>query len=143
MTIEYAINTLTMCQELMLFDPLTGETHELWQENKDNQALYNACIVAITALCEQAERENPQPLTLDELKQLELAGIGIYISNTDGGPIFRGNKYTAAVLDKTVAFGTIGEYRLQAIYGRGLTLAESDYSKTWLAYRHKPKEATT
>lgn len=56
MTNEEAINALTMCQELMLFDPLTGETHELWQENKDNQDLYNACGVAITALREQAER---------------------------------------------------------------------------------------
>ena len=56
MTNEEAINALTMCQELMLFDPMTGETHELWEENKDNQDLYNACGVAIAALREQAER---------------------------------------------------------------------------------------
>lgn len=56
--LKQAINALEMCQELMLFDPRTGETHELWQENKDNQDLYNACTIAITALQEKLEREN-------------------------------------------------------------------------------------
>ena len=58
MTNEEAINALTMCQELMLFDPMTGETTELWQENKDNQDLYNACSAGIAALQAQSEREN-------------------------------------------------------------------------------------
>lgn len=58
MTNEDAINALRMCQDLMLFDPLTGETHELWEENKDNQNLYNACGVAIITLREQAERKH-------------------------------------------------------------------------------------
>lgn len=48
--IEKAISALTMCKELILFDPMTGETHEIWQENQDNQDLYNACTVALSAL---------------------------------------------------------------------------------------------
>ena len=57
MTNEEAINSLMMCQDLILFDPMTGKTHELWEENKNNQDLYNACDAAIMALFEQAERE--------------------------------------------------------------------------------------
>ena len=50
MTADEAISALEMCQSLMLFDPMTGETHELCEENKDNQDLYNACSLAIGAL---------------------------------------------------------------------------------------------
>ena len=50
MTADEAISALEMCQALMLFDPMTGETHELCEENKDNQDLYNACSLAIDAL---------------------------------------------------------------------------------------------
>ena len=50
MTADEAISALEMCQSLMLFDPMAGETHELCEENKDNQDLYNACSLAIDAL---------------------------------------------------------------------------------------------
>ena len=60
MTADEAISALEMCQALMLFDPMTGETHELCEENKDNQDLYNACSLAIDAL----RRVQPdEPLT--------------------------------------------------------------------------------
>jgi hypothetical protein len=78
-----------------------------------------------------------EPLTLEQLREMEQRGEGIYVTHADGSPIFRGKQYTAAVLDRIAAFGAMG-YHLQAIYGRGLTLAEDDCGKTWLAYRHKP-----
>lgn len=52
------INTLTMCKELMLFDPMTGETHDISNENRDNQDLYNALTYAIAAL-------SPRELAMD------------------------------------------------------------------------------
>ena len=55
--IEDAINALTMCKELMLFDPNTGEVHPLELENKDNQDLYRACDIGIWAL-EQAKEDS-------------------------------------------------------------------------------------
>jgi hypothetical protein len=61
MTADEAISALEMCQALMLFDPMTGETHELCEENKDNQDLYNACSLAIDAL-RRAQPAN-EPLT--------------------------------------------------------------------------------
>lgn len=48
--IENAIGALTMCKELMLFDPNTGETTRLEDENKNNQELYRACDIGIWAL---------------------------------------------------------------------------------------------
>ena len=135
MTADEAISALEMCQALMLFDPMTGETHELCEENKDNQDLYNACSLAIDAL-RRAQLAN-EPLTIEQLREMEQRGEGIYVTHADGSPIFRGKQYTAAVLDRIAAFGAMG-YRLQAIYGRGLTLAEDDCGKTWLAYAHKP-----
>ena len=68
MTADEAISALEMCQSLMLFDPMAGETHELCEENKDNQDLYNACSLAIDAL-RRAQPAN-EPLTLDELRKM-------------------------------------------------------------------------
>ena len=48
--IEKAILSLTMCRELMLFNPLNGE-EELYEFlNQDNKDLYDACGVAISEL---------------------------------------------------------------------------------------------
>ena len=55
--IENAIGALTMCKELMLFDPNTGETHPLERENRNNQELYRACDIGIWAL-EQAKEDS-------------------------------------------------------------------------------------
>ena len=55
--IENAIGALTMCKELMLFDPNTGEVHPLELENEDNQDLYRACDIGIWAL-EQAKEDS-------------------------------------------------------------------------------------
>lgn len=81
-----------------------------------------------------------EPLTLEQLREMEQHGEGIYVTHADGSPIFRGKQYTAAVLDRIAAFGAMG-YHLQAIYGRGLTLAEDDYEKTWFAYRRPPERS--
>ena len=90
-------------------------------------------------ICALANRraQPAEPLTIEQLREMEQRGEGIYVTHADGSPIFRGKQYTAAVLDRIAAFGAMG-YHLQAIYGRGLTLAEDDCGKTWLAYDHKP-----
>lgn len=66
--IEKAIGAFKMLLALMLFDPLTGESDEVWQLNEHNQELYHAAELAIVALREKAEREDPKPLTLAEQK---------------------------------------------------------------------------
>ena len=93
----------------------------------------------IACLNRRAQPAN-EPLTIEQLLEMERRGEGIYVTHADGSPIFRGKQYTAAVLDRIAAFGAMG-YHLQAIYGRGLTLAEDDCGKTWLAYRRPPERS--
>lgn len=95
--------------------------------------------MAIAALHAQQEAEENEPLTLDELREIAQTCEGIYIARVDGRPIFRGQKYCAAVLDFLPAFGSTALH-IHAIYGDRLTLWMDDYGKTWLAYRNKPEE---
>lgn len=97
--------------------------------------------IRVEAIKEKLERESSKPLTLEELKERMRLGEGIYVSNTDGRLMINQRKYMAAILDNVAAFGSYGEMHIQAIYGRGLTLAQDDYEITWLAYDHEPKEA--
>jgi hypothetical protein len=48
--VQRAIDSFEMCKDMMLFDPQTGETHALEDENQDNQDLYHACNLAQVAL---------------------------------------------------------------------------------------------
>lgn len=94
-------------------------------------------LTTVLPILRRAEEPN-EPLTLNELRKRRKSQDAIYVCNIDGRPMFPGgSKYCAAVLDEIPSFGADG-YHLQAIYGRGLTLAEGDYKKTWLAYRRKP-----
>ena len=84
---------------------------------------------------------NPKALTLDELREMAAKCEPIYISRIDDGtPIFRGNKIVGGILDMAAVMNITTHLPLMAIYGRNLTLAESDYGKTWLAYRTKPED---
>lgn len=87
--------------------------------------------ITIQALEEKLERENPQPLTLEELRQMI------------GEPIFIKRKYEA-----------VGHWKILDSYGKCSTIEETfdfsdgefeilkHYGKAWLAYRYPPKEAT-
>lgn len=101
-----------------------------------------AAIEQLSAELEKVteERENPKPLTLDELRKMAQRCEGVYVAHVDGSPVFREKRYCAAVLDFSPAFGS-NTLHVHAIYGDRLTLWEDDYGKTWIAYRSKPKEA--
>lgn len=101
-----------------------------------------AKALAVSARREQEERANPDPLTLDELREIAKQCEGVYVAHVDGSPVFRGKRYCAAVLDFSTVFGS-NPLHVHAIYGERLTLWEDDYGKTWLAYRNKPKEDDT
>ena len=53
MKIEKAIEVLKMENELMQFDPNTGEDYPIELQNQDNQDLYKANLIAIEALEKQ------------------------------------------------------------------------------------------
>lgn len=115
------------------------EIFEVWAEC-NYKPTHDAAVMAISALRAQQQTDDNQPLTLDELREMAQKCEWVYAAYIDGTPVFRGQKYCAAVLDFSPAFGSSALY-VHAIYGDRLTLWEDDYGKTWLAYRHKPEEA--
>ncbi|QAT43458.1 hypothetical protein [Aminipila luticellarii] len=105
--------------------------HHAIQDLPHSSRTVEAFETAIQALQEKAARENPIPLTLEQLK--ERVGRPVYAQSE----LLPGESHWC-ILDETLAFG--GGFTLVAIYGRNLTLAESDYGRTWFAYDHEPKE---
>lgn len=86
--------------------------------------------LAETALREQAERENPKPLTLDELRQM------------DGEPVWL-ETGEVSIGEQICGSWEIFIGRESAIYyftRRKRGFFAEHYGKTWLAYRSKPKE---
>lgn len=96
------------------------------------------CEIAAAALREKVEREDPEPLTLEELRQM------------DGEPV-----WVCDLGDKdfvhccVVQIGTPLKYQDIDHYNSALIpgvehdwYSFGDYGKTWIAYRHKPKEVT-
>jgi hypothetical protein len=69
MKIEKAIETLKMENELMQFDPNTGEDYPIELQNQDNQDLYKANLVAIKALTKQLIDENCNPFKWQKCKR--------------------------------------------------------------------------
>ena len=111
-----------------------------------NPESVEAVRLSLEALREKAEREDPQPLTIEELRQM------------DGQPVFL--KYSIAqcqcsgwnVID-SVYLTEYGDYlehkegKLYSVVGMemvkfitGQSFATQKYGETWLTYRHKPKE---
>lgn len=84
--------------------------------------------MAIDALREKAERENPQPLTLEELRQMDRDPVWIKAEHYG---LFADVVKIRGREDGDCFVGVKICYWLQ----------ENGYSKTWIAYRHKPKEA--
>lgn len=76
------------------------------------------------ALREKAERENPKPLTLEELRQMEGEPVFLVIENLD--------VQRWAILDFS------GDERTS--FQNGLRFLNEVYGMTWICYRHKPKE---
>ena len=109
-------------------------------KNYDEYGIYiddelkEAMQMAITALREKAEREDPQPLTLEELQKIEKEPV--WLHNQKPRP-----------WQEMVMLVEVGEVRLTrycTFWSFGdeceLDFNPNEYGKTWTAYRHKPKE---
>lgn len=73
----------------------------------------------------QQEAEKNEPLTLDELRQMD--GEPVYMVDLTGGTLW----------DQWIIFKTHTDYGF--IPRGGGWFGAENYGKTWLAYRHKPK----
>lgn len=92
--------------------------------------------MAAAALREKAERENPLPLTLEELWQMN--GEAVWLEILNGGEFWLPDDSTwvevkAHKFQKGVEFWLFGSEE-------ELDPNNENYGKTWICYRHKPKE---
>lgn len=91
---------------------------------------YAAIDLAVQALQEKQERENPKPLTFKELE--ERYGKSVYAVSLD-----KEEENQWGMLRHSLG-GTLGIFDKD-----GLALfIEREYGETWQAYDHEPKEAT-
>lgn len=92
----------------------------------------DAAILAIEALREKAARENPEPLTLEELRKMVRKPVWVQdllISGCSAWHFVMEHDGEVRLFD-AVALA-------RRIVGYNATTGEN-YGKTWLAYRHKP-----
>lgn len=85
--------------------------------------------LTVEALREKLARENPEPLTLEELRHM------------DGEPVWIVAKHYRTFADVVYI---MGRDKGDAFVGFKIchNLQENGHGKTWNAYRHKPKEET-
>lgn len=85
--------------------------------------------LALAALREKLARDNPKPLTLEELRQM------------DGEPVWIVADHYGTYADVVRILGRDkGDARVS--FSINYRLQENGHGKTWTAYRHKPKEET-
>ena len=106
MTADEAIGILTGAQTMVL--------------NRDPDKFVQAANRAILALDSERQRKDPQPITIEELRQMD--GEPVWVHNLEVGKSFWALAY------KDVVSNRLG---WMDYYG---------YGKIWVAYRHKPKE---
>ena len=95
------------------------------------ESIYEANALALKALREKAERENPAPLTIEELQHMNDQPVYVVPLPASG----RDNAWEEwCVMYNDEAFIPGIEY---------VNWKLTDYNRTWIAYRHKPKEETT
>lgn len=89
----------------------------------------------VTAKSALQERENPQPLTLEDLRGMD--GEWVWAISSD--PDLTVSAWAYIVASQA---HTLWEYKPDRLLGN-VQLDFENYGKTWLAYRSKPKEENT
>ena len=99
--------------------------------------LREAVSAAIAALREKAEREDPKPLTLEELRQM--IGEPVYVVPLAGKPMCAVGENKG---EWCVVFSWFNNSEIELeIPGDVCNSYQGEKcGKTWIAYRHKPKE---
>jgi hypothetical protein len=97
-----------------------------------------SCKIAIQDLQEKAERENPKPLTLEELKERENKPVYVKLLNNR-------TYYKDTIEESFTTWCFINckanAFKIRTPQGNLLERYENHYGKTWIAYDYEPKEA--
>lgn len=105
-----------------------------WDEREDGLSYYEALDLAISALREQEHfrevTKKVEPLTLDELRQMDGEPVWIKLFDTDEEFLVLRNEWVDTRNPEPMILFHMRWY------------SHADYGKTWLAYRQKPEEGT-
>ena len=96
----------------------------------NSDEMKEAVCAGIAALREKAKREDPCPLSLEELREMD--DVPFYVMVYDPERVIIFPAISDNFKDEDVAIWCGDEQSF---------LNFKDYGKTWIAYRHKPKEA--
>lgn len=132
---------MTTEQAIRILDPATRrETMKAIPVHNRIDTDQEACRLAVAALRAQKERENPKPLTLDELRQMYGEPVWVVESFPPFGEEWEAWDILEEIDGDSACFG-------RGVIGR---LSSEDYNRRdsngnlipggWLAYRNKPKE---
>lgn len=127
---------MTREEAIMILNPETRrETMQKIHVFERIDADQAACRLAVAALRAQMEAEKNEPLTLDELREMD--GDKVYIQFIGACKGFYDDEYAPY-------YGKYEQY-VQKYNGmlRACDLPLKYYGESWFAYRHKPKEGTT
>ena len=111
------------------FGSRPGECNRFYRKQKETAE------IAILALRAQLERENPEPLTLDELQKLRLKEW-VWVEVLEPNACYNAQP---AYYQKQSSWRPEAHFAC-GYPGWSTTFDYCDYGKTWLAYRHKPEE---
>lgn len=105
------------------------ENSRLQSESFTPEAITAAYVAGLAALQEQAEQENPHPLTKEELQQLS--------GDPDGTPVW----VVPLLKEMYPEWAIVGMHGNAQLPGIGYTWWDfRDYGTKWVAYLHRPKE---
>lgn len=124
---------LTIAECVKVFEESAITT---WEHTADEASA--AYVAALAALREKLERENPEPLTKEELYQLD--DEAVWCVETDI-PVANGFWGILSVEDEDeVEPGEERGFWCHNLVYYNEPLDYSSYGKEWIAYRYKPKE---
>ena len=107
------------------FDGVTiDRLRELAGADKDGR-----CVVLLEPVSNTYKLLKP----LEKSELFGMRGTAVLVAHTDGTPMLYGMDRVAAVLDTVSIYGEC-KMGIVAIYGRGLTLGDSEYGISWVAY---------
>jgi len=100
-----------------------------WSEaGYGDELISDALELSISALRDRIECQNPQPLTIEQLR--EMAGEPVYVQHASGSGFWR------------ICFGVDDGQKngkIKVCFQGVPSSMTWDYGKTWLAYRAKPE----
>lgn len=121
---------------------ITIEQATAWVENRAKDTpmpgTREMFKIAADALREKAEREDPKPLTLEELRQMD--GEPVWVCDLGDKDFVH---CCVVQISTPLKYQDIDHYNSALIPGvEHDWYSFGEYGKTWIAYRYKPKEVT-